>query len=96
MTPDKIDEIRAIWEAADKFDRPWDVMTQAALWEAAGSQIPMLLTEIRRLEIEVGATFLSGYMSGAANMKTALQKTLRSHYDGGLATIVENAPIPAP
>jgi len=31
MTPDKIDEIRAIWEAADKFDRPWDVMTQAAL-----------------------------------------------------------------
>lgn len=96
MTSEKLDEIRRDWEEADNFDRPWDLVSQVNLWEAAGSHVPMLLTELRRLEVEVNAAFLSGYLQGATNMKDALHQKLRSHYDAGASGLIASTPIPSP
>lgn len=95
MTSDHLDEVLAIWSAAEQFDRPFDVVVQASLWEAAASQVPMLVTEIRRMQIESRSAFLAGHLHGASTMREVLQKALANHYDTGVSGTISNTPIPA-
>ena len=96
MTSDQLDEVLAIWSAADQFDRPFDAVTQAHLWEAAASQVPLLVTEVRRMKLEAKSAYLSGYLQGASSMRESLKKLMATHYDSGASSTIAQAPIPPP